>query len=93
MDDDLVANLDVSDLAAGLDHHSSRVGARDMRQDDFHPGQAAPRPDIVEVAGRRLDVNHDVVGARLGYRRVAILQDLAAAVLLENNRLHAKSLP
>src|SRR5580693_8114159 len=64
-----------------------------MRQDDFHPRQAPPRPDIVEIAGRRLHVNHDIVGSRLGYRRVAILQNLATAVLLENNRLHAKSLP
>ena len=67
MDHDLVADLDVLDLAAGLDHHAGRVGARDVRQDNLHPGQAAARPDIVEIAGRRLDLDHDVVGARLGF--------------------------
>ena len=52
------------------------------------PGQAAPRPDIIEVAGRRLDLDHDIVGTGLGLRDVLILQDFIAAVALEHYRFH-----
>ena len=56
-DDDLVADLDVGDLAADLDDLARRVAARDVRHDDRHAGQAAARPDVVVVAagGPHLD--------------------------------------
>ena len=31
MDHDLVADFDIFDFAAGLDHHAGRVGPGDMR--------------------------------------------------------------
>jgi len=88
MDDDFIADFDVPDLAAGLDHHARGVGTRDMREQDFHAGQAAARPDVVEVASRGFDLDHDIVGACLRARGVPILENVTATVLLENNRFH-----
>src|SRR5579859_7440404 len=59
-----------------------------MGHDDLHPRETAPRPDIVEIAGRGFDLDDDVVGTRLGHFRIRVLEDFTAAVLIENDRLH-----
>src|SRR5207245_531615 len=88
VDHNLVAGLDVVDFAAGFHHAAGGIGARDIGQDDLHAGEPAPRPDIVEIARRGFHLDDDVVGARLGYRRIAIFEYVAASILLENYRFH-----
>jgi len=88
MDHHFVAERDVVGLAPASHHHTGRVRARNVWHQNFHSGQSAARPDVVEIARRSLDFEDNLVGTRLGFGYILVLQDLEASVALKNNGLH-----
>ena len=88
MHDNLIAHFDVTHARPDLGDDAGYVRPGDMRQDDFHSGEAAPRPDVVVVARRSLDLDQDIVVADRGLWSLLILEDLGAALGFEYHRLH-----
>ena len=69
VDHHLVAERDVVHLAPASHHYAGRVGTRNVRHQNFHSGQSAAGPDVVEIARRCLDLEHDLVWAGFGFGR------------------------
>jgi hypothetical protein len=90
MDYHFVANFDVVNFTPSLDHDAGGVGTRDVRQDYFHARQAASRPDIIKIACRRFHLNYHVIRTGLRDGDLGVVENLAVAVTLENNRLHSQ---
>jgi len=70
------------------DDFARHVAARDMRQRNRDPRQAATLPQVEMIQRARADAYECFAGSRHRIRRVLVAQDVWTAMLMEANGLH-----
>jgi hypothetical protein len=88
MDYHLIPNFHVVDFAADFRDNPGGIRAGNVRQDDRHSRQTAPRPDIIEVAARSLHLDENVIGTGPRNGRILVLEYLTTSISLKNDGFH-----
>jgi hypothetical protein len=91
-EDNFLADFYGGYVPADLRDLAGNVAARNVRQRDGNVGQSAADPEIEMVEGAGAHADEDFVGAKRGNRRVGVLQNFRAAVLLKDDGSHGTPL-